>query len=78
VDNILRPVLVSRGLSTPMPVILTGLIGGVMAHGIIGVFIGPIVLAVAWALLATWLYGAKSEPAPSSATSDNRTVRSAS
>ena len=66
VDNVLRPLLMSRGLSTPMPVIFTGLIGGVMAHGIIGVFIGPIVLAVAWALLITWLYGTKPDAASSS------------
>lgn len=73
VDNVLRPLLMSRGLSTPMPVIFSGLIGGVMAHGIIGVFIGPIVLAVAWALLITWLYGAKSDAAsPSLATPDGR------
>jgi predicted PurR-regulated permease PerM len=53
-----------------MPVLFSGLIGGVMAYGIIGVFIGPIVLAVAWALLMAWLYDVKTDPTwPSAAAS---------
>jgi len=48
-DNILRPVIMARGLSTPMPVILVGVIGGMIAYGISGLFVGPIVLAVLWA-----------------------------
>jgi predicted PurR-regulated permease PerM len=51
VDNVLRPIVMARGLTTPMPVILVGVIGGVIAYGIIGLFLGPIVLSVAWALL---------------------------
>jgi len=54
-DNVLRPFVMSRGLSTPMPVILIGVIGGALAHGLIGLFIGPIVLSIAWQLLAAWL-----------------------
>ena len=54
-DNVLRPLVMSRGLSTPMPVILIGVIGGALAHGLIGLFIGPIVLSIAWQLLAAWL-----------------------
>jgi predicted PurR-regulated permease PerM len=54
-DNVLRPLVMSRGLSTPMPVILVGVIGGALAHGLIGLFIGPIVLSIAWQLLAAWL-----------------------
>jgi len=38
-----------------MPVILIGVIGGALAHGLIGLFIGPIVLSIAWQLLAAWL-----------------------
>lgn len=48
VDNILRPILMARGLTTPMLVIVVGAIGGVLSNGIIGLFVGPIVLAVAW------------------------------
>lgn len=55
VDNVLRPIIMGRGLVTPMPVVFVGLIGGVIAHGVIGVFIGPIVLAVAWGLLVAWV-----------------------
>ncbi|MEW5962224.1 MAG: AI-2E family transporter [Pseudomonadota bacterium] len=56
-DNVLKPILVAKGLTTPMPVIIVGVIGGTIAHGIIGLFFGPIVLSVAWALLTAWLDG---------------------
>jgi predicted PurR-regulated permease PerM len=56
-DNLLRPMLMARGLATPMPVIIIGVIGGSMAYGIIGLFFGPIVLSVAWELTAAWLKG---------------------
>ena len=52
-DNILRP-LVAKGLSTPMPVILIGVLGGTLAHGMIGLFVGPIVLSIGWQLLLVW------------------------
>jgi predicted PurR-regulated permease PerM len=52
-DNLLRPLL-AKGLSTPMPVILMGVLGGTLAHGIIGLFVGPIVLSLAWQLLVVW------------------------
>ncbi|HEV2957803.1 MAG TPA: AI-2E family transporter [Xanthobacteraceae bacterium] len=54
-DNFLRPVVMARGLSTPMPVILLGVLGGTIAAGITGLFLGPIVLAVVWELLLPWL-----------------------
>jgi predicted PurR-regulated permease PerM len=54
-DNVLRPVVMARGLTTPMPVILIGVIGGTIAYGISGLFLGPIVLSVAWALIAAWV-----------------------
>jgi predicted PurR-regulated permease PerM len=46
-DNVVKPILMGRGLTTPMPVILIGLLGGTLAHGIVGLFVGPIILAVA-------------------------------
>jgi hypothetical protein len=52
-----------------MPAIFTGLIDRIMAHGIIGVFFGPIVLA--WALLATWLHDAKPDPGSSCSATSN-------
>jgi predicted PurR-regulated permease PerM len=54
-DNVLKPMLMGRGLSTPALVIFIGLLGGTMAHGIVGLFIGPIILAVAWELAAAWI-----------------------
>ncbi len=44
-----------RGLKTPMLVILVGVIGGTLAYGITGLFLGPIVLAVIWELLISWI-----------------------
>jgi predicted PurR-regulated permease PerM len=54
-DNVLKPMLMGRGLSTPMPVIFIGVLGGMMEHGIVGLFIGPIILAVSWELLRAWI-----------------------
>jgi len=57
VDNVLKPLVIARGLTTPLLVIVVGVIGGVLAHGIIGLFVGPVVLAVGWELLGAWLRG---------------------
>ena len=54
VDNVLRPIVMGRGLKTPMPVILIGVVGGTLAYGITGLFLGPIVLAVIWELVLVW------------------------
>jgi predicted PurR-regulated permease PerM len=54
-DNVLRPIVMGRGLKTPMLVILVGVIGGTLAYGITGLFLGPIVLAVIWELLGAWI-----------------------
>ncbi len=56
IDNVLRPLIMARGLKTPMLVILIGLLGGVWVHGLIGLFVGPIVLAIGWELLGIWLW----------------------
>jgi predicted PurR-regulated permease PerM len=55
IDSILRPIVMGRGLKTPMLVILVGVIGGTIAYGITGLFLGPIVLAVIWELLTAWV-----------------------
>ena len=62
-DNVLRPLVIGKGLKTPMLVILVGVIGGTLAYGIIGVFLGPIVLAVIWELLVAWMAEAEAEAA---------------
>jgi predicted PurR-regulated permease PerM len=62
-DNILKPLVMGRGLTTPALVILIGVIGGTLAHGIIGLFIGPIILSVAWELMVAWIRTDRAEPA---------------
>jgi predicted PurR-regulated permease PerM len=54
-DNILRPLVMARGLDTPMLIILIGVLGGTISHGLTGLFLGPIVLAVIWELLVAWI-----------------------
>ena len=53
-NNVLRPFVMAHGLKTPMAVIFAGVLGGVLAHGVIGIFVGPIVLAISWELLMAW------------------------
>jgi predicted PurR-regulated permease PerM len=55
----LKPIVLARGLTTPMLVTFVGVIGGVLAHGIGGLFIGPVVLAVAWDILNAWIRDSK-------------------
>jgi predicted PurR-regulated permease PerM len=54
-DNILRPLLLGRGLDVPMPLILVGVLGGMLVDGLLGLFVGPVVLAVSYVLLLEWL-----------------------
>jgi predicted PurR-regulated permease PerM len=54
-DNVLRPVLVRRSADLPLLLIFGGVIGGLIAYGLIGIFVGPVVLAVAYTLLLAWL-----------------------
>jgi predicted PurR-regulated permease PerM len=51
IDNFLRPYLISRGSNLPFVVVLLGAIGGVLAFGFIGLFLGPVLLAVGYALM---------------------------
>jgi len=54
-DMVLKPMLLGRGVETPMLVILVGAIGGAMTMGIIGLFLGAVVLAVSYELLVAWM-----------------------
>ena len=54
-DAFLKPMLLGRGLSTPMLVILIGAIGGAMASGVMGLFIGAVILALGYELLVAWM-----------------------
>ena len=57
IDNVLKPILMARGLSTPMLVILLGVIGGTVTYGLIGLFLGPILLGIFYELLMAWVKG---------------------
>jgi len=54
-DNVLRPILIRRGANLPLLLIFAGVIGGLVAFGIVGLFIGPMVLAIAYTLLGEWI-----------------------
>jgi predicted PurR-regulated permease PerM len=56
-DNFLRPILIKKGADLPLLLIFAGVIGGLMAFGLIGIFVGPVVLAVAYTLLEAWVRG---------------------
>jgi len=55
IDNVLRPVLIRRGADLPLLLIFAGVIGGLISLGIIGLFVGPVVLAVTYRLLESWV-----------------------
>lgn len=54
-DNVLRPLMLSRGVEVPLPVILVGVIGGMIVDGLLGLFVGPVVLSVSYVLLIEWM-----------------------
>jgi predicted PurR-regulated permease PerM len=56
IDNVLKPYILTRGLTTPAFVTFIGVIGGVLAYGVAGLFIGPVVLAVGWDIANAWIY----------------------
>ena len=54
IDNVIKPLIISRGSVLPFLLVLLGVLGGAIAFGFIGVFLGPVLLAVAYALLLEW------------------------
>ncbi|MBY0340388.1 MAG: AI-2E family transporter [Rhodocyclaceae bacterium] len=54
VDNVIKPLIISRGSSLPFAIVLLGVLGGVLAFGVIGLFIGPTLLAVGYRLTMEW------------------------
>jgi len=55
VDNVVRPILIMKGADLPLLLIFTGVVGGLLAFGLVGIFVGPMVLAVAYTLLEAWV-----------------------
>jgi predicted PurR-regulated permease PerM len=62
-DNVLRPMLIKRGADMPLPLIFAGALGGLASLGIIGLFVGPVVLAVTYRLLEWWVADVDQEAA---------------
>ena len=63
-DNILRPALIKLGADLPLLLIFAGVIGGLLAFGLIGIFVGPVVLAVTYTLLDAWISAGESAAPP--------------
>jgi len=63
-DNILRPILIKKGADLPLLLIFAGVIGGLFAFGLLGLFVGPVLLAVAYTLLDAWVKEASDADAP--------------
>jgi predicted PurR-regulated permease PerM len=63
-DNVLRPILIKRGADLPLLLIFAGVIGGLFAFGLLGLFVGPVILAVAYTLLDAWVAEAPEEQSP--------------
>jgi predicted PurR-regulated permease PerM len=55
VDNVLKPMLLGRGVDVPMPIVLLGALGGMVSAGIIGLFIGAILLSVGYKIFMDWV-----------------------
>lgn len=68
-DNVLKPVLMARGLETPMVIILIGVIGGTISAGLLGLFTGPVILAVFHKMVVTWIESMQ-PPEPEAETED--------
>jgi predicted PurR-regulated permease PerM len=64
-DNFLRPVLIRKGADLPLLLIFAGVIGGLLTMGMVGLFVGPVVLGVTWRLFEAWVEPAEPSPAPS-------------
>jgi len=62
-DNFLRPMLIRKGADLPLLLILAGVIGGLLGFGLVGIFVGPVVLAVTYTLLQAWINDDLAAPA---------------
>ncbi len=63
-DSFLRPILIKKGADLPLLLIFAGVVGGLIAFGLIGIFVGPVVLAVSHTLLSAWVDDEISEVEP--------------
>jgi predicted PurR-regulated permease PerM len=63
IDNVLKPVLIRRGVDLPLLLLIAGVIGGLIGFGVVGLFIGPVILAVTYTLMVAWVREGNSAPA---------------
>ena len=61
-DNFLRPWLIKRGADLPLLLIFAGVIGGLLGFGLVGIFVGPVMLAVSYTLMVAWLDDPEPKP----------------
>jgi len=61
-DNVVRPVLIRMGADLSLLLIFAGVIGGLVAFGLVGLFVGPVVLAVGLKLLEAWIADGEAPP----------------
>ena len=62
-DNFLRPILIRKGADLPLLLIFAGVIGGLLGFGLVGIFVGPVLLAVTYTLLLAWMEGGTNQGA---------------
>ncbi|MCU0622050.1 MAG: AI-2E family transporter [Gemmatimonadales bacterium] len=57
IDNLLKPLLITRSAKLPLLLVFLGVVGGMLGFGVIGIFVGPVVLGVTWTLMRAWVGG---------------------
>jgi predicted PurR-regulated permease PerM len=62
VDSVLKPLMLGRGVDAPMPVILLGALGGIATAGILGLFVGAVLLALGYQIFMSWVHQDQTEP----------------
>ena len=67
IDNLLRPFLIRREADVPMLLVMVGVVGGLATFGLVGIVVGPVLLAVSAAMLTAWMNGSDTPPAPPAA-----------
>jgi predicted PurR-regulated permease PerM len=63
IDNVIRPLLIQKGAQLPLLLVVAGVLGGLVSFGLVGIFVGPVVLGVSYMLLEAWLWEEADEPA---------------
>ncbi len=75
VDNVLKPMIISRGSHLPFMLVLLGVLGGAAAFGFVGIFLGPTLLAVGYRVMNEWVYGEMREEESSNEVTSNEVSR---